>query len=144
MTKLILIMFVSLSLEAIGVVMLSRGLKEIGGVDRVSVREVVRVARRAVTNRYILVGMLFETLFFAGMVTMMAQADVSFVWPLSALGLVLTTLAAQFFLHEEVSRTRWGGVILMMAGAALITYSEKVKERKPPPSAPPAALIQQP
>jgi drug/metabolite transporter (DMT)-like permease len=66
------------------------------------------------------------------MVTLMAQADISFIWPLSALGLVLTTFAAKFFLHEQVSSTRWAGVFLMMAGAALITYSEKVKERKLP------------
>jgi uncharacterized membrane protein len=130
MTKLIIIMLIALSLEAIGVVCLSKGLKEIGEVKRVSVSEVARLIGRGATNRFILIGMVFETLFFAGMVTLMAQADISFVWPLSALGLVLTTFAAKFFLHEQVSSTRWAGVFLMMAGAALITYSEKVKERK--------------
>ena len=130
MTKLIIIMLIALSLEAIGVVLLSKGLKEIGEVKRVSVSEVARLIGRGATNRFILIGMVFETLFFAGMVTLMAQADISFVWPLSALGLVLTTFAAKVFLHEQVSSTRWAGVFLMMAGAALITYSEKVKERK--------------
>jgi uncharacterized membrane protein len=137
MTKLIIIMLIALSLEAIGVVLLSKGLKEIGEVKRVSVSEVARLIGRGATNRFILIGMVFETLFFAGMVTLMAQADISFVWPLSALGLVLTTFAAKVFLHEQVSSTRWAGVFLMMAGAALITYSEKVKERKaalPPPA----------
>jgi uncharacterized membrane protein len=137
MTKLIIIMLIALSLEAIGVVLLSKGLKEIGEVKRVSVSEVARLIGRGATNRFILIGMVFETLFFAGMVTLMAQADISFVWPLSALGLVLTTFSAKVFLHEQVSSTRWAGVFLMMAGAALITYSEKVKERKaavPPPA----------
>ena len=48
------------------------------------------------------------------------------------------TIAAKFFLHEQVSSTRWTGVLFMMIGATLITYSEKVKERKtivPPASA---------
>ncbi|MDB6036886.1 MAG: protein of unknown function transrane [Verrucomicrobiales bacterium] len=130
MTKLIIIMLIALSLEAIGVVLLSKGLKEIGEVKRVSVSEVARLIGRGATNRFILIGMVFETLFFAGMITLMAQADISFVWPLSALGLVLTTFAAKVFLHEQVSSARWAGVFLMMAGAALITYSEKVKERK--------------
>jgi len=130
MTKLIIIMLIALSLEAVGVVFLSKGLKEIGEVKRVSISEVARLIGRGATNRFILVGMVFETLFFAGMVTLMAQADISFVWPLSALGLVLTTFAAKLFLHEQVSSTRWTGVMLMMVGAALITYSEKVKERK--------------
>src|SRR5436190_4372077 len=142
MTKLIIIMLIALSLEAIGVVLLSKGLKEIGEVKRVSISEVARLIGRGATNRFILVGMVFETLFFAGMVTLMAQADISFVWPLSALGLVLTTFAAKVFLHEQVSSTRWTGVMLMMVGAALITYSEKVKERRvliPPASAVEAA-----
>jgi len=57
---------------------------------------------------------------------------VSFVWPLTALGFVLTTIAAKCWLHEEVSLLRWGGVLLIVLGAGLITYSEKVLEAKPP------------
>jgi uncharacterized membrane protein len=62
----------------------------------------------------------------------MSQGTVSFIWPLTSLGFVLTTLAARFVLHENVSVVRWGGVLLIMLGAGLITYSEKVLESKPP------------
>ena len=51
--------------------------------------------------------------------------DVSFIWPLTALGFVFTTIAAKFILHEEVSLIRWGGVLSDRVGAGLITYSEK-------------------
>ena len=71
----------------------------------------------------------FEALFFVGLLYMMSQADVSFVWPLTALTFVFATVAAKFYLHEHISGLRWGGVILIVCGAALITYSEKAKEK---------------
>ena len=58
----------------------------------------------------------------------MSRGEVSFIWALTALGFVLTTGAAKIFLHEEVSPARWCGVFLIMCGAGLITWTEKMKE----------------
>jgi drug/metabolite transporter (DMT)-like permease len=67
---------------------------------------------------------------------------VSFIWPLTAMGFVLTTLTAKFVLQEEIPPLRWLGVLLIMLGAGIITYTEKVKERAraeaPPAPAQPA------
>jgi drug/metabolite transporter (DMT)-like permease len=52
----------------------------------------------------------------------------------------MTTLAAQFLLHERVGAMRWSGVALIMLGAAFISYSEHVKEK----TAPPSTAIQEP
>ncbi len=46
MTKVILILLVALVLEAVGVVFLSAGLKEIGEVKSASATEIARVIRR--------------------------------------------------------------------------------------------------
>lgn len=62
----------------------------------------------------------------------MSRGDVSFVWPLTSLGFVLTTLAARFVLQEAVSPLRWFGVCLIVLGAGVITYTEKVKPRGAP------------
>ena len=58
-----------------------------------------------------------------------SRGDVSFVWPLTSLGFVLTTLAAKLVLHEEVSLLRWFGVCLIVLGAGVITYTEKQKSK---------------
>lgn len=47
----------------------------------------------------------------------------SFIWPLTALGFVITTFAARYILHEQVTTLRWTGVALIVLGAALITLS---------------------
>ena len=58
MTKVLLILLVALVLEAVGVVFLSAGLKEIGEVQRVSATEIGRLVRRGATNPKILLGVL--------------------------------------------------------------------------------------
>jgi drug/metabolite transporter (DMT)-like permease len=40
-----------------------------------------------------------------------------------------------WFLGERVSAVRWIGVILIMIGAAFISYSQHAKEKTAPPSA---------
>src|SRR2546423_12177652 len=131
MAKLIGILFISLFLEAVGVVFLDKGLHEIGEVQRISVAEILRIIARGASNRYILLGILFEAIFFVGLLIMLSNWDVSLVWLLTSLGFVLTTLAAIFIRDEKVTVLRWTGVILIMIGASLVGWSEKRKEIHP-------------
>src|SRR6185503_12920138 len=130
MPKLITILIIGLIMEAVGVVFLSKGLKQIGEVSQINFSEVSRLIGRGVTDGNILLGVALEAGFFGTLLYLMSRGDVSFVWPLTSLGFVLTTLAAKFILHEHVSGLRWGGVLLIVAGAALITYSEKLEPKK--------------
>ena len=132
MAKLIGILLVFLVFEAVGVVFLDKGLHEIGEVRKVSAREILRIVGRGATNRYILLGVLFETIFFIGLLFMLSNWDVSLIWPLTSLGFVLTTLAAIFIRHETVSSLRWSGVVLIMLGASLVGWSEKRKDNQAP------------
>jgi len=127
MAKLIAILLFALILEAIGVVLLSQGLRQIGEVQQLNVSEITRLIGRGITNSYILLGVLFETIFFVALLVMLKTWDVSLIWPLTSLGFVLTTLAAKYIRHEEVAPLRWSGVILIVIGATLVGWSEKSK-----------------
>jgi len=52
------------------------------------------------------------------------------IWPLTSLGFVLTALSAKFILREHVAGTRWIGVALIVAGAALVSWSERTNRRE--------------
>ncbi len=132
MTKLIVILLLGLLCEAAGVVLLSRAVKEIGEMKSVSVAEVWRLVKAGATNPGMLAGIALEAAFFGTLLYLMSQADVSFVWPMTALSFVFTTIAAKLILKETVTTLRWSGVICILIGAALITYSEKVKDAKRP------------
>lgn len=134
MAKILVILFVAFVFEAIGVVILKKGIDEV--VARNSERplnttRVLRMVGHGFTNQNVLVGVFFETLFFIGLLMLMGRSDISFIWPLTSISFVLTTLAAQFYLRETVSGLRWSGVALIMVGAALITWSEKNKSKEP-------------
>ena len=134
MAKVVLILLLALFFEAVGVVLLSKGLKEIGEVGRISMSEITAVIGRGLRNPSLLVGILFEAIFFGALLYLLSQRDVSLIWPLTSLGFVITAIAARFFLHEQVSWVRWSGVLLIVLGAGLVTWSEKLKT--PPSHAP--------
>ena len=128
MIRLLTVLCFGLLMEAVGVVLLSKGIKEIGDMAQVDLGELLRLVGRGATNRNILLGVAFEAGFFGCLLFLMSHGDVSFIWPLTALSFVLTTLAAKLFLHEQVSGLRWCGVLLIILGAGVITYTEKVKD----------------
>jgi uncharacterized membrane protein len=140
MAKLLLILFVGLIFESTGVVLLKKGMTEIGSVKTISAAEIARIVKTGVTNSQILLGVFFEALFFVCLLILMARADISFLWPLTGLSFVFATFAAMLFLRQEVSAIRWAGVLLVMIGAALISYSEHAKEERGSAEPPPNAL----
>ena len=129
MTKLVLFLLCALVLEAIGVVLLSKGLKQIGELKSYTAVEIGRLVGRGATNPWILLGTALETAFFVMLLVLLKRNDVSLIWPLTSLGFVLTALTARFINHETVSPLRWAGVALIVMGAGLVAWSEKAKER---------------
>jgi uncharacterized membrane protein len=139
MAKLLLILIVGLVFESAGVVLLKKGMTQIGELHGVNMAEALRVAKAGATSPQILLGVFFEALFFGCLLILMSKSDISFLWPLTALSFVFATLAAIFFLGETVSAVRWAGVILIVIGAGFISYSEHAKP-KTPATPPPAAV----
>jgi drug/metabolite transporter (DMT)-like permease len=144
MTKILIILLITFAFEAFGVIALKKGIDEIKlqyaqrEAGTPVWKNVVQLVGNWFTNKDILFGLLLETIFFVLLQYLLGQRDVSFVWPLTAISFVMTTLAAQFLLHERVDAVRWSGVALIILGAAFISYSEHVKEKSAPP---PAAAV---
>jgi drug/metabolite transporter (DMT)-like permease len=132
MAKFVIILVAAAIIESIGVALLKWGLDDLQGVREITVSEIVRVAKSGVTNVKIIGGVALEAVFFGALLYMMSTRAVSLVWPLTSLGFIFTTLAAQFILHEKVTATRWAGVLLIAIGAGLTGYSEAVKELTAP------------
>ena len=130
MTKIIIILIVGLICEAAGIVLLKEGIDTICKGKDVTLVNIIPVVVKGITNVRILLGVALEAVFFACLLYMMSQREISFVWPLTSLSFVMTTLAAAFYLREHVSTARWVGVALIMVGAGFITWSEKVKEAR--------------
>jgi multidrug transporter EmrE-like cation transporter len=134
MTKWILLFIIGIMFESTGLVFLKKGMMNMPEVRPLTVSRAVSVAKAAATNTQILLGVFCQAVFFACLVALMTQADISFLWPLTGLGFVVATIAGAVFLHEHVSPVRWAGVILSMIGAALISFSGHAKPTGDGPS----------
>lgn len=145
MTKILLVLVIAYTFEAFGVIILKQGIDQIG--PRYTERKptmalwknVLKLVGDWFTNKNVLIGLLLETVFFVMLQYLLGQRDVSFVWPLTALSYVMTTLAAQFFLKEHVDVTRWGGVALIIVGAVIIGYGEHSQKKLAQPA--PASAV---
>jgi uncharacterized membrane protein len=129
MFKYVIILLIGICFEAAGVVYLSRGIKQINDPAVSGGGSLGQLILAGATNPSVLLGVLFQATFFGTLLYLLGKADVSFIWPLTSFGLVLTTLSAKFILDENVSMLRWCGVIFIVIGSSMIIYSEKAKER---------------
>jgi multidrug transporter EmrE-like cation transporter len=134
MTKWILLFVIGIMFESTGLVFLKKGMMTVPEVRPLTVSKALSVVKTAATNGQILLGVFCQAVFFACLLVLMTQADISFLWPLTGLGFVLATLAGIIFLHEHVSSVRWAGIILSMIGAALISVSGHTKPTGEAPS----------
>ena len=95
MTKILIVLLLALFVEAVGVVFLSKGLKQIGEVQAISAREIGRIIGKGATNPSVLLGVALEAASFGALLYLLSQRDVSLIWPLTSLGFVITAVAGQ-------------------------------------------------
>src|SRR6202142_69639 len=113
MAKFLIILLIAFAFEAFGVIALKKGINEISlkYTERKATlpvwKNVLTLVGNWFTNKNVLSGLLLETIFFIQLQYLLGQRDVSFVWPLTAVSFIMTTLAAQFLLHERVDAVRW-------------------------------------
>ncbi len=102
---------------AIGDTLLARGMRQVGNVSLHTLPHIVF----AILNPWVALGILFLLGFFASYMTALSWADLTYVLPATSLGYVLLALIAKFFLHEQVTSTRWLGIGLISAGVGFVT-----------------------
>jgi hypothetical protein len=104
----------------LGEIAITRAMKRIGEVTRFTPLAVVRVLGRAFLLRDMWAGFALMALSFFAMLALLSWEDVSFVIPATAASYAAGAAGARFLLHEQVSRARWAGVLLVMLGVALV------------------------
>jgi uncharacterized membrane protein len=52
--------------------------------------------------------------------TLMSWADLSYILPITAIGYVLSAIAGNLFMAEQISPMRWTGTLLIVAGVIVV------------------------
>jgi len=113
---------------SIGDSMLSRGMKDMGGVSLSRLHTLLAALR----DPWIVGGILFLLAFFATYMTALSWADLTYVLPATSLGYVLLALIAKFVLHEQVTTLRWVGIFLIAVGVSAVASGPELTSHAHP------------
>jgi len=122
--------------------LVSRGMKQIGGISLHNLPQIVLMVFRP----EVALGVGFLLAFFACYMAALSWADLTYVLPTTSVSFILLTLVARFLLHENVSLTRWLGVLLISVGVGVVaqgpalTHHPKRREAAEPLTAASARL----
>ncbi|PYT16699.1 MAG: hypothetical protein DMF51_04100 [Acidobacteria bacterium] len=122
MTTLLLVGVIVLCFSS-GDIALTRGMKQVGEVSSLRLAVLDQVGGRAIRSPFVLLGGALQVVAFVTYLVALSRRDLSYVFPLTAASDIVTTLAARFLLHEQVTPTRWAGVVIVSLGIALISAS---------------------
>lgn len=117
-------------LQVVGNVFLSRGMRSIGSLDKLSFVGLYSYGVRTVTNPWVVLGFGLLVGFFAVYLAALSRLDLSYVLPMTASTYVLTAFLAWLILGESVSPARWAGTLAVTIGIVLVTDSERRKSRQ--------------
>lgn len=106
---------------------LSRGMKSMEPVPLSHPAALIH----AIFSPWIGAGIVLLIGFFASYLTALSWADLTYVLPASSLGYVIMTILARYWLHEQVSASRWLGVLFITAGVGYVTRGPSYTEHEP-------------
>jgi len=103
-----------------GDVAVAHVMKQVGEVKNFTPRALLRVLSRAFRLRWMWLALGLMTLAFLSLLALLSWEAVSLVVPATALSYVTGALGGKFLLGEQLSRVRWGGIVLVAVGVALV------------------------
>jgi multidrug transporter EmrE-like cation transporter len=103
-----------------GEIAIAKGAKEVGEPASLRPLDLLRFLRRVMRTSWLLLGIILMAISFYALLLLLSWQPVSFVIPSSALSYVVGTLGAKYFLHEQISGSRWAGILLVCVGVALV------------------------
>jgi drug/metabolite transporter (DMT)-like permease len=67
------------------------------------------------------VGVLLLIVWQLSRMALLSWADLSWVLPVTSIGYVVVALIGKVLLHETITGRRWAGIVLIVAGVALVS-----------------------
>lgn len=121
MTRVMVVILVATALVAVGEILLSAGMKQVGREGH----EGLRIVLAAGSNPLVWGGVALSAAFFGMYLLTLSWADISFVMPFTALSYLFVAIMASLWLNEQVTPARWIGTLLIVLGVVIIGLGER-------------------
>lgn len=83
----------------------------------------------AVATPYVALGIALLIGFFASYTSALSWADLTYVLPTTSIGNVIIALLSRFWLHEQITPSRWLGILLITVGVGFVANGRSYTER---------------
>ena len=103
--------------------LMSRGMK---GHDSPAGLDFIRV----LFNPLVASGVLLLIVWMVSRMLFLRWADLTYILPVTSVGYVLNAVLGQAFLGETITAWRWAGTLFIVAGAALVGFSDAKSTRE--------------
>lgn len=125
--KQYLILLAVMLTASFGDTLLKRGMSQVGTVDM----HHLGLLFHAIFNLNIVIGIILLIGFFASYMVALSWADLTFVMPATAFGNVMIALLSRFWLHENLSVSRWIGILLLTCAVGFVANGPSRTEHSP-------------
>ncbi len=103
--------------SALGDTFLDVGMKQLGPVSIHHLSSLLA----ALKLPWIMAGIVLLLGFFASYLTALSWADLTYVLPATSMGYVVVALLSKYWLHEQITPSRWLGIFFIVAGVGFVT-----------------------
>jgi uncharacterized membrane protein len=115
---------------SVGDTMLAHGMAQVGPVSF----HHLGLLFTALSNPWVILGILLLLGFFASYLTALSWADLTFVLPSTAFGYVVVAVLARFWQQEHISIYRWLGIVLIVCGVGFVANGPSLTEHPTSPT----------
>ncbi len=70
---------------------------------------------------WVSLGVLLLIVWLLSRMALLSWADLSYVLPVTSVGYVLVAIVGKVLLNEQITARRWSGIVLIVAGVALVS-----------------------
>lgn len=116
MSRPMIMLFIAIFCSVAGQILMKIGMTQVGGLDQFSIPIVINMF----LNPYVFSGIASYGIGFIFYLFALSKLEQSFAYPMFSLGYVLVAVFNWVVLHETFSMTRLAGVIVIIAGVALL------------------------
>ncbi len=135
MFKSLVLIFLAALIGVAGQLLLKVGVGQIGRIDGDALKHLGALITRVCLNPWVVIGIATYGLGAVVWIVVLSRVQLSFAYPLLGLSYVLVVLSSALFLHEQVAPVRWLGVLLIVAGIALVSRTGQAAEQPAQPAA---------
>ena len=120
MTFGLMLFAICIILQPVAQILEKQGMKQIGPITSLGQLFNLLTAWKLVTNPYIVCGLALAALGFFLWLGALSTLNVSYIFPFGSITYIILAVLAVSFLQEDITATRWVGIVVIVLGCYLI------------------------